>query len=69
VLPRLARSNGGGALGGPSVDIPALGGPSWHGTAAWLVGYTATSSLGFADRQCTSRIARDKRSGQHGQWP
>jgi hypothetical protein len=37
--------------------------------SAWLVGYTATSSLGFADRQSVSGKVGDKRSGQLREWP
>lgn len=66
VLPRLALSNGRRGLGGPSVDIPVLGIPPWHGL---LVGYTATSGLGFADTQTTSGKVSDKRSWQRCEWP
>jgi hypothetical protein len=56
------------ALGGPSHDIPALGSPPWHGLLAWLVGYTATSSLGFPAPQTTKGKFRDRRSGQRREW-
>ena len=58
-----------GLLGGPSVDILVLGSPPWHGFPAWLVGYTATSSLGFALTQAASGKDADKRSGQLCEWP